>query len=260
MLKSDVVIVSNRPWMLKDAVGQAKRLIAYNSVIVVDTCTNPDERLLEELGVKFLLVPDATLGYARQRGLQTAKTEYVVFVDDDITLTEGWYSKLLNTIENSDENVLAVNSKIVYGIGTNSIIQKLHMRANRDAGGSIGISILKREQVLALGGFNVAVHRGEDTELEMRLRQHGKRWVCQREAVAYHPCTFKHYLERARNDGFGYIVMWQSINFRLRFIVERFVAVLVMSIYYGLLCLDLRVFGVYFLAKFTMLWTFLRNV
>ena len=101
---------------------------------------------------------------------------------------------------------------------------------------------------------------GEDTELELRLRLNGKRWIRVNEAVAYHPCTFSRYIERAKLDGYGLVMMWNALDFRLRLIMERFAATLIMPIYYGLLCFDPRVFGVYFLAKATMLWTFLRNV
>jgi len=258
MLKSDVVIVTkDRPELLREAVAQVKKLIDFNCVIVVDSSENPDRTLFD---VKFLSTPNATLGFARQQGLKVAESEYVIFLDDDIKLAEDWYPKMLEFIEGSDDDVLVVNSRIVFGYKSNPIIQKLHSKSNRDEGGSIGISMLKREQVLALGGFNVHVHRGEDLELYMRLRQHGKRWLCQREAVAYHHCTFKRYIDRAIYDGFGYSIMWKSIDFRLRFVAERFASTWIMPVYYGMLCRDPKVFGVYFLAKIAMLFSFLWNV
>ena len=261
MEKCDVIICSkDRSELLKQAVAQAKKLIYHNNVIVVESSLNPDKELLDDLDVKVLLTPNATLGYARQQGLKLAKSQYAVFLDDDIWISKSWYPRMLEAIENADNDVLAVNSKIVFGFRTDPILRKLHEKANRGEGGSIGISILKRKEILAEGGFNVAVHRGEDLELYMRLRQHGKKWIRQPDAVAYHPCTFKHYLERARNDGLGYVTMWRTIRFRLRFITERFASTLIMPIYYMLLCVDLRVFAYYFLAKITTLLTFLWKV
>ena len=260
-MKSDILICTrDRPEQLVKAVAQAHRLIPHNQIIVVDSSAKPDKDLLEKLNVKAVFTPDATLGYARQQGLLAAKTRYVVSLDDDVSIEAGWYSKMLEALQNAGSEVVAVNSKIVFGFHTDPVLEKLHRRANRGEGGSIGIALLKRKEILDLGGFNTAVHRGEDLELHLRLRQHGYKWVREPSAVAYHPCTFKHYLKRARNDGDGYVLMWKTITFRLRFITERFASTLIMPIYYGLLTLDLRVFAYYFLAKTTTLLTFLWKV
>lgn len=255
-----VICTKDRPELLRKSVQQANEFIPCNRIIVVDSSENPNKELLENLQVKWILTPNATLGYARQQGLLAASSTYVVSVDDDIILEKGWYRKMRATIEKADSKVLAVSSRIIFGYETDKIIEKMCAKANRGEGGSIGIALLKRQPILELGGFNPAVHRGEDLELHLRMKKHGYKWIRSRDAVAYHPCTLKQYLKRARNNGFGYVLLWRTLRCRFRFITERYGAALLMPIYYALLTLDMRVLVYYFASKMITLLTFLWEV
>lgn len=261
MAEVDVVICTkDRPKRLCAAVAQARQLIPCNQIIVVDSSVRPPKKLLDSLNVNYMFTPNAKLGFARQQGLRRASTEYVVFLDDDIKLEPDWFPKMFTTLTTSKSNVLAVSSKVIFGYRTDKILEKLCTRANRGEGGSIGICLLKRAPILALGGFNLAVHRGEDLELHLRLKRDGFKWIREAKAVAYHPCTLKQYLKRARNNGFGYVLLWQTLHYRFRFITERFASTLLMPIYYGILTLDLRVLAYYFTGKIITLLTFLWEV
>jgi glycosyltransferase involved in cell wall biosynthesis len=258
--KVDVVICTkDRYDLLSKAVNQAKSVLPCNQVIVVDSAFSPNRKLLEGLGVHTVFSPDALLGFARQQGLKAAVTDLVVFLDDDIVLEKDWF-RIMKQALDRDPDAVAVSSKIVLGYGTDKVLEKMHRMAIRSEGGSIGISVLKRKEILGLGGFNPHIHRAEDTELHLRIKKHGFKWISEQNAVAYHPLTFKEFMEHSRKDVGGWLLIWKYSSQRVRFIVERTGSALFMPIFYGLLTFDFRVFTYYFLFKFNILISFLRRV
>jgi len=57
----------------------------------------------EKYGCK-VIYDDTTLGSARLKGLREAKTDWVAFIDSDIALPEGWFSKMLNLLEKAPQS------------------------------------------------------------------------------------------------------------------------------------------------------------
>lgn len=258
--KVDVVICTkDRYELLSKAVDQAKSVLPCNQVIVVDSALSPNRTLLEGLGVHTVFSPDALLGFARQQGLKAAVTDLVVFLDDDIVLEKDWF-RIMKQALDREPDAVAVSSKIVFGYGTDKVLEKMHRMAIRSEGGSIGISVLKRKEILALGGFNRHVHRAEDTELHLRIKKHGFKWIREQNAVAYHPLTFKEFMDKSRRDVGGWLLIWKYSSQRIMFIAERTGSALFMPIFYGLLTFDFRVFTYYFLFKINILISFLRRV
>lgn len=257
----DVIICSkDRPSFLPTAINQVKSLIPYHTIIVVESSENPNLPLLESLDVKLILTPNVLLGVARQRGLQVASTDLIVFLDDDIIIEPDWFPKMKATLD-LNPAALAVSSSIIYGSKSDSILEKLHRKSIRHtAGGSIGISLFKRKELLAIGGFNPLIHRGEDTELNLRMSSKGLKWIRAVHALAYHPLTMKEYLKKAKKNADGWILIWLHTHQRLSFIARAYGAALVMPIFYGLATLDLRVLFYYALYKYKILLTFLRTV
>lgn len=258
--KVDVVICTkDRYELLSKAVNQAKSLLPCNQVIVVDSALSPNRKLLEGLGVHTVFSPDALLGFARQQGLKAAVTDLVVFLDDDIVLEKDWF-RIMKQALDKDPDAVAVSSKIVFGYGTDKVLEKMHRMAIRSEGGSIGISVLKRKAILGLGGFNPHLHRAEDIELHLKIKKHGFKWIREQNAVAYHPLTFKEFMKTSQKNVGGWLLIWKYSSQRIRFIIERTGSALFMPIFYGLLTFDLRVFTYYFLFRFKVLLSFLWRV
>jgi len=68
-------------------------------IIVIDkNSTDGTIETAEKYGCK-ILYDDTTLGSARLKGLREAKTDWIAFIDSDIELPEGWFSKMLNLLE-----------------------------------------------------------------------------------------------------------------------------------------------------------------
>ena len=211
-MKVDVIICTkNRPHLLRKAVQQARNSVPTNNVIVVDSTPNPNMNLLNSLNVKLVFTPDVKIGYARQRGLMEATTKYVVFLDDDLELERNWFDPLFKELC-SDEKVVAVSPKIVYGYKTDPVLRKLFggKYSTSKHGGSAGAAIMDRTKVLAIGGYNKNMHWGEDGELFMRIEKHGLKWLRIRAFTAHHPCTFKQHLQKALRNGAGMASIWKA--------------------------------------------------
>ncbi len=255
--KVDVVICTkNRYGLLPATVSQVRTLLPCNNLFIIDSSQYPDFSFVSSLGVQVGFTPDALLGLARQTGLKAASTDVVAFIDDDITLDSAWFPRMWFALH-SDSKALAVSSRVVFGYQTDQTIEKLHGCNARSEGASIGIALLKRKEILSLGGFNINVHRGEDAELELRLKSYGYKWLRCREAIAYHKLTFKEFMQKAIDNVQSWLLIWKYSKHRNRFIVERFGSAFAMPFYYGFLTRDVKV-GVYYgLFKFRTLLHFL---
>ncbi len=258
--KVDVVICTkNRQHLLFGAVEQVRKKIPYNRIIIVDSSGELNAPLLKSLGVEFYWTPDVLLGVARQKGLTQARTELVAVVDDDLVLAKDWFARMYSALLR-EPTALAVSGKVVFGYKTDKVLEKIHTCSLRGEGASVGVALFKRRQVLALGGFNVHTHRGEDTELELRMKSKGYRWIREQTAVAYHPLTMKEYMRKAVDNVDGWMLIWNHSNHRVRFLIERTGAFLFMPVYYGLLTRSMKAAYYYFRFKGKSLFTFLWRV
>ncbi len=258
----DVVICTrDRYGLLPKAVAQVKQRFPYNHIIIVDSSPCPNCEVLQMLGneVSVVFTPDARLGYARQIGLLNSTTPIVGFIDDDLLLEVDWYGKMYASLM-SDEKALAASSKVVFGYKTDATLMRLHLCSLRGEGASIGVALLKRREVLALGGFNVRTHRGEDAELELKMKSKGYKWLRVPYAVAFHPLTFPEYMQKAKDNVEGWMLIWNYSKHRTRFLVERTGSWLLMPVYYGFLTKSFKVAYYYFRFKFVSLVTFLRRI
>jgi GT2 family glycosyltransferase len=258
----DVVICTkNRSEKLVSAVIQARSLFPINQVIIVESSPNPDMELLENLNVKTVFTPDVLLGYSRQEGLLAANTEDVVFLDDDIIVEPQWYQKMDRALQ-KNQKAFAASSKVIFGYGCDKTLMKLHTCSLRGEGASIGVAIIHRKLAIDLGGFNRKVHRGEDTEFELRAGAKGYKWIRVSSALAYHPLTFKEYINKAEVNANSWLQLWSNMKskLRLKFLAYRYGSALLMPFYYGVLSHDPRVFGYDALYKWKMLITFLWRI
>jgi len=221
--KVDVIICTkDRPFLLRNAVMQARKMIPCNNIIVGESSIFPNKELLKDLGVETIFTPNAKLGYARQQALLKAKTKYVVFLDDDLEIDKNWFYPLFKALI-SDSKVLAVSSQVVYKSEFDPVLTKLYHAPRtipsfwrKREGGSAGASLMKRQKILDVGGYNVNVHRGEDTELFFRLQQKGLKWVRVTDSVAYHPITLKEQLYRSCRNGRAMADIWKlGLNIHL---------------------------------------------
>ena len=169
---------------------------AFEVIVVDDASSDASARVLPSIpGLRYHRNPQ-NLGFigACNAGAELAAGEFVVFLNNDTTVSPGWLDALLDTFAHHPDTGLA-GSKLVYpdgrlqeaggivfadGSGWNygRFEDPSHPRFNfvREVDYCSGASIaLRRDLFLGLGGFDshYAPAYYEDTDLAMRIRQAG---------------------------------------------------------------------------------------
>lgn len=259
-MKVDVIVCTkNKHTTLPKCVEQIREFIPYNKIIIVDSSENPNLNILNKLGALLIFTPNAKLGYARQKGLDASTTDRVFYIDDDIILDKCAFGEMMKLFE--EPNVIGVSGRVIYGWKSNKVLFKLYSRGRPiKHGGSGGLVILDRKEVLNLGGYNKNIHWGEDAELCHRIEQHGLVWTRALKAKGYHPCTFTQFLQRGKRNGEGYKVLWLFGKKLLPILVQLSGRTFFMPVYYTIQIRDPRILVYYFLYNMLFLCGFLLEM
>ncbi len=101
-----------------DSVQQHTAELSYEVIVVDDCSTDDTQQLMRRItGLRYLRA-DKNAGFTAScnRGAQAAKGKYLIFLNNDTTVTEGWLTSLLETYELEPKAGL-VGSKLVYPDG-----------------------------------------------------------------------------------------------------------------------------------------------
>jgi len=261
-LDMDVVVCTkNRHELLKNLLKQISMYLSYNSLVIIDSSDVPFnfEQSWQDQ-VIYVYNPAAKLGLARQLGLEKCSSKYVFFVDDKVVLSPSSVSVLYNALENSgDPSIVAVSGKMIHGYN-NPVLKKLFSSSTPFLEGENGgFVLLKRKEVLEIGGFNKKIHWGEDVELRQRLNANGLKWILVPDAVASHRSSFADALATLKRHGRGCrtAVILGGSSFKMA--TRLFGRTLLMPLYYGFKTKDPRVFGYYSLMNCYLLYGFLKG-
>ncbi|SDP77155.1 glycosyltransferase [Lentzea jiangxiensis] len=179
-------------------------------VIVVDDASPDDsaEKLAACTGIRLVRTP-RNLGFigACNLGAEKARSELVLFLNNDTEVTPGWLEALVETA-NSDDRIGLVGAKLVYPDGTlqeaggiiwsdatgwnygrNGDPNDQAVNVVRDVDYCSGAAILVRRDLFErVGGFDTryAPAYYEDTDLAFAIRESGHRVVVQPKAVVIH--------------------------------------------------------------------------
>lgn len=178
-------------------------------VIVVDNASSDAMPALAEMaGLKYLR-NDTNLGFVDgcNFGAKSARGEYLIFLNNDAMVTEGWMENFITTMENYPAAGI-VGSKIIYpdgrlqeagGIiykdgtgnnyGKNDHPDRYQYNYLREVDYCSGASIIIRRSIFEkLKGFDTLYRPAyyEDTDLAFRVRQLGLKVYYQPLSVIYH--------------------------------------------------------------------------
>lgn len=184
--------------------------VVFEVIVVVDGSTDDSLERLREWEPRVRIVHNArNTGFsgACNAGVEMAKGEYIVFLNNDTTVTPDWLGQLMTVME-SDSRIGAVGPKLVYpgseliqhcgtvvneqGIAEHlyRFLPKQFSAANRFRFFRIltGACLLVRKQsFLGLGGFDRSFRMGgEDTDLCFKLLDAGKLLAYCPESIVYH--------------------------------------------------------------------------
>ncbi len=183
------------------SIGQALPKRSFE-IIIVDDCSD-DETVLSALvfaGAVRIVRNTSNLGFVRtcNAGAEVAKGKYLLFLNNDTLVKEGWLDELVETFEQVP-NIGIAGSKLLFADGTlqeaGGIVWRLGDGWNwgrgrdptepafsflRDADWVSGAALMiERTMFRELGGFDELYAPGyyEDTDLAFRVRARGKRVV-----------------------------------------------------------------------------------
>lgn len=180
--------------------GIKTQSLAPTELIVVDGhSTDNTVAIAEAFGAKVLYEDCGTRAAACQIGVQAARGEIVAFTDADCIPDSEWLQNLYRCFHGKAVGVggkvvnkgdtfweRAVDLALDSVIGSANSVQGRRFKEKRKVSSISGCnSMYRREDIIAIGGFNTELPTAEDTELNRRLMNRGD-LVYIPDAVVYH--------------------------------------------------------------------------
>lgn len=178
-----------------------------------DATNSIAEALAQTYPVTLVSNPAGTTSAGLNAAISAAKHDVVVRVDAHAKLMPG-YTRLAVRVLNETgaanvggvmkavghhpfQSAVAWAYNTPFGLGGGSF----HVGGEAGPSDSVYLGVFRREVLQELGGFDPAVIRGQDWELNLRIRQSGKTvWFDPRLEVQYHPRSSWRHLVRQFYD------------------------------------------------------------
>lgn len=146
-------------------------------VIVVDVgSTDHTSAIAEAFGCEVHRSDRVNPGTARNLAANRASSEVLAFIDGDVLITEAWAVRVKELLQEA-EPLSGVFTGAPYGVRSDaSWLERIWYGRPADRGDSYingGNLLVRREDFLALGGFDVSLPTGEDYDLCKRAKREG---------------------------------------------------------------------------------------
>jgi len=206
----------------------------YEIICVDNASTDGTTHLLEAEASKkriCLIQNNQNLGFAKacNQGAFSSQGKFVVFLNNDTVVREGWLDAMIQCIKSSPD-IGVVGSKLLYPEGTiqhagvtfDSQAIPYHIYRFADADASYvnkersfsavtgACMLLKREAFIGIGGFDEAFQNGlEDVDLCLRIRREGLRVrYCPQSVVCHYESVSPGRFTKARENYSYFFEKW----------------------------------------------------
>lgn len=225
MIAASIVIATyNRSGPLKKLLAKlaAQDVVSGTyEVVVVDDGSDIDpgpvvEAFARRIPITFVRQANAGVAIARQRGVESARGRYVVFLDDDMLVFADFVRKHIEAQADSDDRVVMGELLPDAHVADMPLFERFHAeqlarsaQKHASTGGFRGVDVytgnlsMPRALFLRSGGFDPDFFI-EDVELGVRLERCGARFVFSRDAVAVHASdhtSLAAWLARSEREG-----------------------------------------------------------
>ena len=154
-----------------------------NKIIIVDNeSTDQTVKIARNYDCE-ILYDTKSLGSARKKGLKAASTKWIGFIDSDVIISDGWYSKILNYV---NEDIGAIQGRKLSTIAPFREIEKKKIKKifekkryydlNFGDRGYTDNTILQRDIVLKADIENINAF--EDYIITQTILENGYKWRC----------------------------------------------------------------------------------
>jgi glycosyltransferase involved in cell wall biosynthesis len=196
---SVVITTRNRRALLAEAVAsvQGQRGVSWELIIVDDASTDDTEAYVSGL-TDVVAIRQATHGErsrARNRGLDAARGQYVMFLDDDDTLHEEALLTLARALDQHASAVAAVGARQDWFVDESYRRRDIHpwrtqVRYLFDEFlfgfcSCSGQNLYRADVLRAVGGYDEDLERVEDRDLWLRVSRRGPIVLCPQTTMTY---------------------------------------------------------------------------
>ncbi|MCS7151856.1 MAG: glycosyltransferase [Endomicrobia bacterium] len=285
---SIVIITSNGKKKVKRCIETLKKYKVFDSaeVIIVDATDDEGSLGIQQEKIKYIKVPLKEKGFSHQRniGVVNSLTDYIIFIDDDIEITENWFKTLTEEFEKNKDKYFGAMGAVFPKNGNSNFISfsigvlghpgggfRLH---NYSRGKMIELSqvatcntIFRKDIILDVGMFNLANKFGsEDTDICLRItKKYGKnKFVYIPDAIVWHDThknlfkVVKWYIRRGMAD--IDLVFVSSVHFeyviKTSFILKLFTVFLISLFFKPLIFIFLILWYFTQLMKHKFMWKY----
>ncbi len=165
----------------------------YEVIVVDDGSTDETAALAESLGARVIRRPNRGPAAARNRGVEAARGDLILFTDADCEPAPDWIAQMVGTFGDPD----IVGAKGIYRTRQRELVARFVQLEYEDKYtrllGQERIDFIdtysaayRRAVLLANDGFDEVFPFLEDQELSFRLAQRGYRLVFQPRAAVFH--------------------------------------------------------------------------
>jgi len=154
-----------------------------NGIIVVDNYSEDDTiKIAKRYGCK-ILYDKKSLGSARKKGMEAATTEWVGFVDSDVVISEDWYQRIIEYINNEKAGAIQGRKlpvkepfRKIEIEKTEKLFKKGPYKLGKGERGYTDNTIIRRS--IALGADIENLNAFEDYIITQTILEKGYDWLC----------------------------------------------------------------------------------
>ena len=160
-----------------DAIERARRKVSVEGEVIVvsNRSTDRTEDIARDKGCVVVLDDSKNLSQIRNVGARNARGDIFITVDADSRMSENLLSDILAEVSRGKSiggGVLILPERWSLGIVATAML--LLCMALRYGGISAGVFFCRREDFIAIGGFDETRVSAEDVDFARRLRRYGK--------------------------------------------------------------------------------------
>lgn len=155
----------------------------FELIVVDNNSTDRTAKIARSYGARVVHEPQPGVGYARQRGFKEAKGQIIATTDADTILPNYWVGRILKEFT-SNKRLVAFGGLYTLYSGPSSarlairyfaywgwFIDRMWQKGWSLPGANMAVRALAFKRV---GGFNVRLTLGEDSDLSQRLKKVGQ--------------------------------------------------------------------------------------
>lgn len=228
---SIIIPVYNRPDEVDDLLFSLTRQTYRNFEVIVveDGSTLPCKAIAEgyadRMDIRYFLIPNGGPSKARNYGAKQSKGDYLLILDSDCVLPEGYLEAVENELSREPADAFGgpdrahpsftpIQKAISYAMTsffTTGGIRGGKKKLDKFYPRSFNMGV-RRDVFMRLQGFDTSMRYGEDIDFSTRLFQAGCRTRLFPEAYVYHKrrTSFSQFFRQVEHSGEARIVLWKK--------------------------------------------------